>query len=159
VSSKTVSLAIALCALSSGVAQSRNESPPPAGTKVATGNFFDVYVLEKEKQAAPANYVARVYQVTFLARTTRHGVQRFTKRIETLDADLLSDANWQVADLDGDRLDDVRYLAQRTKSGCEVWPALRWEKVRERFTQGGPQMARQVDARGRVVQSCAPARS
>jgi hypothetical protein len=112
---------------------------PPPGEKVVSGRHFDVYVLKKAEQPVPGDYVSRVYQVTFLAHTQKHGIQRITQRIETLDAD---------------GLDDVRYLAQKTKGGCAVWPAMRWETDHERFTQGGPQLARSVDAHGKAVKNC-----
>lgn len=148
-------LAVALsCLLGSAVSADAKDTPAPSGTKVATGNFFEVYVLKKEEKPAAANYVGRVYQVTIVARTAKHGTQRFARRIETLDADLLVPGNWEIADLDGDGLDDLRYLAQQTKAGCRVWPALRWEKDRERFTQGGAQLARYVDALGKAVPNC-----
>jgi hypothetical protein len=54
--------------------------------------------------------------------------------------------------LDGDGLDDFRYL--KTKSGCQIWPAQRWERDRERFTHGGPQLARANDAHGKKVPNC-----
>ena len=133
----------------------KKQSPPPSGAKVAEASFFEVYVLKKEEKPAAANYVERVYQVTIVARTVKHGTQRYTRRIETLDADLLAAASWEIADLDGDGLEDLRYLAQQTKAGCRVWPALRWEKDRERFTQGGAQLARHVDAHGKKVPNCA----
>jgi len=148
-------LGVACLLLSAGAAGAKKESPPPQGTVVAKGNFFEVYALKKEEKAAPAGYVERVYQVTIVARTRKHGAQRFAQRIQTLDADLLVSGNWEIADLDGDGLDDLRYLAQQTKAGCRAWPALRWEKDRERFTQGGPKLARYVDAHGKTVPSCA----
>lgn len=144
-----------VCLLSSAPALcAKKEYPPPSGTRVAKGSFFEVYVLKKEEKPAAANYVERVYQVTIVARTVKHGTQRFTRRIDTLDADLLVSGNWEIADLDGDGLEDLRYLAQQTKAGCRVWPAMRWEKDRERFTQGGAQLARHVDAHGKKVPSC-----
>lgn len=147
--------AVAVACLSwSATSAGAKEIPPPSGTRVAKGNFFEVYVLKKEEKPAPGNYVGRVFQVTIVARTVKHGTQRFTRRIETLDADLLASGNWEIADLDGDGLEDLRYLAQQTKAGCRVWPAMRWEKDRERFTQGGAQLARYVDAHGKNVPSC-----
>ena len=153
---RIVSTAAVVCLLASAPALgAKKESPQPSGTKVAEGSFFAVYVLKKEEKPAAANYVERVYQVTIVARTVKHGTQRYTRRIATLDADLLASASWQIADLDGDGLEDLRYLAQQTKAGCRVWPALRWEKDRERFTQGGAQLARHVDGRGKKVPNCA----
>jgi len=130
------------------------KSAPPPGEKVASGGHFDVYVLKKEEQPPVGDYVMRVYQVTFLAHTEKHGIQRITRRVETLDAELLDPKSWEIKDLDGDGLDDLRYLAQKTKDGCTVWPAMRWEKDHDRFTQGGPQLARSVDAHGKAVKNC-----
>ena len=127
---------------------------PPAGIKIGGGNFFEVYVLKQEEKAASGDYLERIYQVTIVARTTTHGTQRFGQRIETLDADLLNANNWEIIDLDGDGRDDLRYLKQTTKGNCKVWPALRWEKDRECFTQGGPQLARFVSSTGKSVKSC-----
>jgi len=152
--SRRIALAVACLLLSAGAAGAKKESPPPAGTVVAKGNFFEVYALKKEEKPAPAQYVERTYQVTIVARTRKHGTQRFSQRIQTLDADLLASGSWEIADLDGDGLDDLRYLAQQTKAGCRTWPALRWEKDRERFTQGGPKLARYVDAQGKAVPNC-----
>ena len=151
---RALAFAVAGLILSAGSLGATKEPSAPAGAVVAKGNFFEVYVLKKEEKAAPAKYVERVYQVTIVARTTKHGTQRFIQRIRTLDADLLVARNWEIADLDGDGLDDLRYLAQRTKAGCSVWPALRWEKDRERFTSGGAKLARHADAKGKSVASC-----
>ena len=131
-----------------------NVGAPPPGTKVASGRHFDIYVALKSESPAPADYTSRVYSVVIVAHTHKHGVQRFTKRYETLDANLLEAASWEVKDLDGDGFDEFRYLAQKTKNGCQVWPAERWEAERERFTLGGPALARFIDARGKPAPSC-----
>jgi hypothetical protein len=128
--------------------------PPPAGGKVAAGQFFEVYVSKKEEKPAPARYTARVFQVVIVAHTKKHGVQRHTSRIETLDADLLDPKSWEIADLDGDGVEDYRVLKQVTKSGCQSWDSGRWETSRERFTSGGMKLARFVDAHGKPVKNC-----
>ena len=151
---RLLALAAALSATLAVPALAKKEPPPPPGEKVVSGGHFDVYVLEKEEHPAPANYVARVYQVTFWAKTQKHGKQRITRRIETLDADLLDAKSWEIADLDHDGFDDLRYLAETTKGGCKTWPAMRWEKDHDRFTQGGPQLAKSVDGKGKRVTDC-----
>ncbi|HEX7284876.1 MAG TPA: hypothetical protein VF532_01765 [Candidatus Angelobacter sp.] len=142
------------CVLFGTLFATSKPSVPPPGKKVATGQFFEVYVSKAEEKPAPAGYISRVFKVIVVAHTHKHGIQRFTMRMETLDADLLEPKNWEIKDLDGDGMDDFRSLAQVTKKGCQVWPAQRWEKDRERFTSGGPKLARHVDASGKPVANC-----
>jgi hypothetical protein len=152
--SSLIAAVAALLLLWVSLASAQRQFAPPPGTKVVTASFFEIYVLKKEEGARIGDYTPRVFQATIVARTTKHGTQRFTQRLETLDSDLLDAKNWEIADLDGDGLEDLRYLAQQTKAGCKMWSALRWEKDRERFTLGGAALARAVDASGKKLPNC-----
>ena len=147
----TLVATVALC-FAAGTATAK--ITPPPGTKIASAPFYDIYVLKKEEKPGLGGYLERVYQVVVLAHTKKHGVQRFSRRVTTLDVDLLAATSWEIADLDGDGLADYRVLMQVTKKGCQTWDAERWEKDRERFTSGGMKLARFVDAHGKNVPNC-----
>lgn len=152
---KLVSAAVLMSLFAfTSVAEAKKVFAPPAGSKVAAGKFFEVYVVKKEEKPAPANYTLHIFQAVFVVQTRKHGIQRHTTRVETLDADLLDPKSWEIADLDGDGMEDYRVLKQVTKGGCQVWNASRWKADRERFTSGGMKLARFVDAHGKQVANC-----
>lgn len=127
---------------------------PPPGTKVVSAPFYDLYVEKKLERPGLGGYVERAYQVVAVAHTKKHGIQRYTQRVTTMDVELLDAKSWEIVDLDGDGLADYRVLMQVTKKGCQVWDAERWDGVRERFTSGGLNLARFVDSKGKSVKSC-----
>ncbi len=160
---KLVSAAIlaSLIALTS-VAEAKKVSQPPAGTKVAAGKFFEVYVLKKEEQPAWAgtDFTMHIYEVVFVVQTRKRGthgsgIQRQRTQVSALDADLLNPKSWEITDLDGDGLEDYRVLKQVRKGGCQDWDARLWNAKRESFTTAGSiAFVRSVNAKGKQVANC-----
>ena len=150
---RTLTAVAAALLFAAGIAAAKT-APPPPGTKIASAPFYDIYVLKKEEKPGLGGYTERVYQVVVLAHTKKHGIQRYSRRVTTMDVDLLAATSWEIADLDGDGLADYRVLMQVTKKGCQTWDAERWEKDRERFTSGGMKLARFVDGHGKAVPNC-----
>ncbi len=150
-----------LIALTS-VAAAQKVSQPPAGTKVAAGKFFAVYVLPKEEQPnwAGTAFTMHIYEVVFVVQTRKRGtrgsgIQRQHARVSALDADLLNPKSWEIADLDGDGLEDYRVLKQVRTNGCQDWDARLWNAKRESFTIAGSiAFVRSVNAKGKQVANC-----
>jgi len=92
---------VGLLALPS-TSEAQKEFKPPAGTKVASGKSFDIYVEKKEQKPASGNYTLYIYEAVIVVQKTRRGRQRQIHRAEALDADLLKPKSWEIADLDGD---------------------------------------------------------
>ena len=134
--------------------QRRGQAPVPSGSKVASGRHFDVYVVKTEEKPAAAGYVLRIFQMEAVARTAKHGIQRFKRRLEAMDADLLDARNWEIVDFDRDGWDDFRYVSGVTKKGCRTWEAERWEPEHDRFMLAA-KFARWSDAQNKpVVPNC-----
>ena len=136
-------------------AEAGREFKPPSGIKVASGESFDIYVEKKEEKPASANSTLFIYEAVIVVHKTRRGRQQQIHRVEARDADLLNPKHWEIADLDGDGLEDYRVVKHVTKGGCQFWEAMRWKADRERFTNGGMEFGRYVDAKGKPVASCA----
>lgn len=143
-------LALALAAPTPARAK---EQKAPAGTKVVSGRHFDVYVRKAESKGSLGGQTLHVFEMVAVARTASHGTQRYTRRIETQNVDLLDPRSWDVGDHDGDGWDDLRYAIGITPAGCRTWDAKRWDPARERFGLA-PTMTRATDAAGKVVKSC-----
>jgi hypothetical protein len=139
--------------LAAPAAAAGKEPAPPAGTRVVAGRHFEVYVRRVEEKAGTAGHTVRVFEIVAVARTARHGAQRYRRRITTQDVDLLDARNWDVGDHDADGWDDLRYAIGLTSAGCRTWDAERWDPGRERFGLA-PRMTRATDAAGKVVKSC-----
>jgi len=139
------------------MAEAKKLSSTPAGTKVASGKQFDIYVVLKEsKPFAATNLMLNIYATTVVVhRTPRHGRQLFKSRLEAIDADLLDPSMWQVGDFDGDGLEDYRAVAGISKNGCRTWATQTWLPKRERFTFGA-KISYLTDASGKEVESCTP---
>jgi len=139
------------------MAEAKKVFAPPAGTKVASGKQFDIYVVLKEsKPFAATGSVLNIYAITVVVHKTRkHGRQRFKSRLEAVDADLLDPSMWQVGDFDGDGLEDYRAVAGISKNGCRTWATQTWLPKRERFTFGA-KITYLTDASGKEVKSCHP---
>jgi hypothetical protein len=139
------------------MAEAKKEYSAPAGTKVASGKQFDIYVALKESRPfAATGLVLNIYATTVVVHQTRkHGRQRFKSRLEALDADLLDPSMWQVGDFDGDGLEDYRAVAGISKNGCRTWETQTWLPERERFTFGA-KISYLTDASGKEVKSCNP---
>jgi len=139
------------------VAEAKKVSKPPDGTKVAAGKFFEVYVLKKSEQPAWAgtDFTRHVYEVVFVVKTQKRGTQRQTAQVSAFDADLLDPKSWEIADLDGDGLEDYRVIKQVRKGGCQDWDARLWNAKRESFTmEGSITFVRSVNAKGKPVANC-----
>ena len=157
VNRKLRSAAILLGALlaTTTVAATQKTFSPPAGTKVASGSQFDIYVLHKQSRPfAGTDFKLSIYQVTVVVHNTRkHGRQRFSSRTEAVNADLLDRAMWQIGDFDGDGFNDYRAVAGITKQGCRTWATQTWLPDRERFTFGA-KISYSTNAGGKQVKSC-----
>ena len=129
----------------------------PAGTKVASGARFDIYVvLNDSKPWAGTNLKLNIYATTVVVHQTRkHGRQLFRSRLEAVDADLLDSAMWQVGDFNGDGFDDYRVVSGRDKNGCSNWQTQTWVSDSERFTFSA-KIQFITDASGKEVKSCYP---
>jgi len=128
----------------------------PAGTKVASGPQFDIYVVHKETRpfAGTASTLG-IYQSTVVVHhTRRHGRQRYGGRLEAIDADLLDPSMWQIGDYNDDGFDDYRAVAGISKQGCRTWATQTWLPERERFTFGA-KITYLTDPSGKQVKSCA----
>src|SRR5450830_1532973 len=134
------------------MAEPKKVFAPPAGSKVASGQQLDIYVVLKEsKPFAATSSVLNIYETTVVVHQTRkHGRQRFKGRLEAIDADLLDPSMWQVGDFDGDGLDDYRAVAGISKNGCRTWATQTWLRDRERFTFGA-KITYLTDASGKEV--------
>lgn len=161
---KLVSAAVlvSLLVLTSAVEAQNKVFKPPADTKVAAGKFFEVYVLKKHEEPAWAgtNFTRHQYEVVFVVQTRKRGtrgsgIQRQPTQVTALDADLLNPKSWEIADLDGDGLEDYRVLKQIWKGGCQDWDARLWNAKRESFTTAGSfAFVRSVNAKGKQVANC-----
>lgn len=129
----------------------------PAGTKVASGEQFDIYVALKEsKPWAGTNLKLNIYATTVVVHHTRkHGRQLFVSRLEAVDADLLDSTMWQIGDFNGDGFDDYRAVSGRDKNGCSNWQTQTWLSDRERFTFS-TKIQYLTDANGNEVKTCFP---
>lgn len=129
----------------------------PAGSKVASGQQFDIYVVQKEsKPFAGTGSVLNIYATTVVVHQTRkHGRQRFSSRLEAIDADLLDPTMWQVGDFDGDGFEDYRAVAGISRNGCRTWATQTWIPERERFTFA-KKISYLTDANGNEVKTCDP---
>ena len=146
----------ALCCLFAGEVFASKPSPKvPKGTKVVTGEAFDIYVIQKESRPfASTGWVLGIFESTVVVHHTRkHGRQLKGGRLEAIDADLRDPAMWQVGDFDGDGFPDFRFVAQVTKKGCRIWNTQTWLPDRERFTFA-KHIAYQTDASGKPVKGC-----
>lgn len=155
---KLVSAAVLVSLLAfTSMAEAKKVNPPPAGTKVASGKQFDIYVVLKEsKPFAATSSVLNIYATTIVVHKTRkHGRQLFKNRLESVDADLLDPSMWQVGDFDGDSLEDYRAVAGISKNGCRTWATQTWLPKRERFTFSA-KIPYLTDANGNVVNTCHP---
>ena len=155
---KLISAAVLVSLLAfTSMAEAKKENSAPAGTKVASGKQFDIYViLKKSKPFAATGLALNIYATTVVVHQTRkHGLQRFKSRLEALDADLLDPSMWQVGDFDGDGLEDYRAVAGISKNGCRTWATQTWLPERERFTFGA-KISYLTDASGKEVKSCNP---
>jgi hypothetical protein len=155
---KLVSAAVLASLLAfTSMAEAKKISSTPAGTKVASGKQFDIYVVLKEsKPFAATSSVLNIYTTTVVVHKTRkHGRQLFKSRLESIDADLLDPSMWQVGDFDGDGLEDYRAVAGISKNGCHTWATQTWLPKRERFTFGA-KINYLTDANGKEVRSCHP---
>lgn len=126
----------------------------PAGVKVVSGGHFDVFVQKRSEKPMAGGSALLVFEVTVVARTRKHGLQRFKRRVETINSDLLQATAWEIVDLDGDGVDDYRYRSGATPGGCQTWEARRWDVQHERFELGGSALAKWVDKKGKPVKSC-----
>lgn len=149
-----ITLGALLACTSAGAA--KKAAKPIAGTKVASGEFFDIYVQKKEEKPgwAGTDLSLGIYQSVIVARTVRHGTQRFISRVEGINVDLLDPKNWEIADLNNDGVQDYRVVTEVTKGGCQTSVARLWQIERERFTNGGPELIRSVDNKGKPVKNC-----
>lgn len=146
---------MSLLAMTSTAEAKKKEYPPPAGSKVASGPQFDIYVVQKESRPfAGTSSVLSIYETTVVVHQTRkHGRQRKRSRLEAIDANLLDPSMWQVGDFDGDGLDDYRAVAGISKQGCRTWATQTWLPDRERFTFGA-KITYLTDASGKQVKTC-----
>jgi len=157
-SRKLISAAVLVSLLAfTSMAEAKKVSSAPAGTKVAGGKQFDIYVVLKEsKPFAATSSMLNIYATTVVVHQTRkHGRQLFKSRLEAIDADLLDPSMWQVGDFDGDGLEDYRAVAGISKNGCRTWATQTWLPKRERFTFGA-KITYLTDASGKEVKSCHP---
>jgi hypothetical protein len=149
-------VAFTLWCLSTGLAFGADKVPKlPKGTKVHSGQAFDIYVVLKEaKPVATSGSILNIFETTVVVHHTRkHGRQLKGGRLEAIDADLLDPSMWQVGDFDSDGLDDYRSVAQITKKGCRIWATQTWLPDRERFTFSA-KIAYQTDSNGKPLKSC-----
>lgn len=149
-------LAVALCIFSVEPAfAAKKDFKPPDGVKVASGQSFDIYVVKKEsKPFAATGFILNIFEAEVVVHQTReHGRQRYPRRTEAIDADLLDPAMWQIGDFDGDGFDDYRFVAQVTKKGCRTWNTWLWLPDKRRFTFGA-KMNYQTDASGKPIKVC-----
>lgn len=137
------------------MAEAKKQPATPAGTKVASGKQFDIYVVLKESRPwAGTKLVLNIYATTVVVHHTRkHGRQRFGGRLEAVDADLLDSSMWQVGDFNGDGFDDYRAVSGRDKNGCSNWQTQTWLPDRERFTFAA-KIKYLTDASGKEVKTC-----
>ena len=137
------------------MAEAKKIPSQPAGTLVASGKQFDIYVVLKEsKPWAGTTLVLNIYATTVVVHHTRkHGRQLFKSRLEAVDADLLDASMWQVGDFNGDGFDDYRAVSGRDKKGCSNWQTQTWLPDRERFTFAA-KIPYLTDASGKEVKSC-----
>jgi hypothetical protein len=138
------------------MAEAKKMPSPPAGTKVASGKQFDIFVVLKEsKPWAGTNLVLNIYATTVVVHNTRkHGHQLFKSRLEAVDADLLDSSMWQVGDFNGDGFEDYRAVSGSNK-GCRTWQTQTWLPDRERFTFSA-KIKYLTDASGKEVNTCYP---
>ena len=133
------------------------KKPPrePNGVRVADSAQIAIYVVGKESRPfAQTGFQLNIFEASVVVKQTqKHGRQIIRSRFEAIDADLLDPNMWQVADFNGDGLDDFRAVAQITKKGCRVWSTQTWQPVRERFTFS-EQIGYHTDADGKPVKSC-----
>jgi hypothetical protein len=139
------------------MAEAKKIPSTPAGTKVASGKEFDIYVVLKESRPwAGTKLVLNIYATTVVVHHTRkHGRQRFGGRLEAVDADLLDTSMWQVGDFNNDGFDDYRAVSGRDTKGCSNWQTQTWLPDRERFTYAA-KISYMTDANGMEVKSCNP---
>jgi hypothetical protein len=139
------------------MAEAKKMSSTPAGTKVASGKQFDIFVVLKEsKPWAGTNLVLNIYATTVVVHHTRkHGRQLFKSRLEAVDTDLLDSSMWQVGDFNGDGFEDYRAVSGRDKKGCSTWQTQTWLPDRERFTFAA-KITYLTDASGKEVKTCYP---
>ncbi|MDP2762384.1 MAG: hypothetical protein Q8O64_18620 [Sideroxyarcus sp.] len=139
------------------MAEAKKIPSTPAGTRMASGKQFDIYVALKEsKPWAAAHLMLNIYATTVVVHhTRRHGRQLFRSRLEAVDADLLDSSMWQIGDFNGDGFDDYRAVSGRDKKGCSTWQTQTWLPDRERFTFAA-KITYLTDASGNEVKSCYP---
>lgn len=155
---KFVSAAVLVSLLAfTSMAEAKKVFAPPTGTKIASGQQLDIYVVLKEsKPFANTGLMLNIYKTTVVVhQTKKHGLQRFNSRLEAIDADLLDPSMWQVGDFNGDGLEDYRAVAGISKNGCRTWETQTWLPDRERFTFGA-KITYLTDASGKEVKSCNP---
>ena len=148
-------LANVLLIAMSPVEAAKQEPAVPAGSKVASGPQFDIYVVHMETRPfAGTTSKLGIYQSTVVVQHTRkHGRQRFGGRLEAIDADLLDPSMWQIGDFNGDGFDDYRAVAGIDKQGCRTWATQTWQVDRERFTFG-TKITYLTDSKGKQVNTC-----
>jgi hypothetical protein len=157
-SHKLISAAVLLSLLAlTSMAEAEKVYLSPAGNKVASGMQFDIYVELKESGPfAASSSVLNIYSTIVVVQQTRkHGRQRFTSRLEAIDADLLDPSMWQVGDFNGDGYEDYRAVAGISKNGCRTWATQTWLPERERFTYAA-KITYLTDASGKEVKTCYP---
>ena len=125
------------------------------------GHHFEIYVVIASEVhqafpqsiAGPKELTIRKFNITAVAQTRHHRMQRYNLSATTQNTDLLDAKNWEIGYFDGDGWDDMRYVVNLSEKGCRRWRAERWQPDRERFS-AAPQLSKSVDARGKVVANC-----
>ena len=134
----------------------QKEFKPPDGVKVASGTQLDIYVVKKEsKPFGTTGFMLNIFAAEVVVHQTgkKPARQRYTSRVEAINADLLDPTMWQVGDFDGDGFDEYRVVSHVSKQGCRTWRTPLWLPDRTRFTFDS-KIVYQTDASGKPIKVC-----